>query len=157
MTDFHSLLNEIDSKLGINTILYSNQNGKSNTFNVRSNNYIKNSGSVNNEKNDINSRNALEKEMEPYLKKMKNELNIMMQHYRREIGDNIYIQPKIKLLEEEINENKKYIELFKNDYNKKMLEFNNVILDCKLKVENFSDKIDDMNKKFKLVENANNK
>ena len=52
----------------------------------------------------------MEKEMEPYLNKMKNELNYMMEIFRKEIGNNIHLEPKLNLFEEKIQDNKKIIE-----------------------------------------------
>ena len=108
MSDYNTILNKIDQKLGINTNMNPNQtfydsqikkdlpyfqtqrlkkydNGISNgndnfyitSFNQLNPNTFRNTnvGNLNLDESNTKSRRAMEKEMEPYLNKMKNELN----------------------------------------------------------------------------------
>ena len=130
MSDYNTILNKIDQKLGINTNMNPNQtfydsqikkdlpyfqtqrlkkydNGISNgndnfyitSFNQLNPNTFRNTnvGNLNLDESNTKSRRAMEKEMEPYLNKMKNELNYMMEIFRKEIGNNIHLEPKLNL------------------------------------------------------------
>ena len=184
MSDYNQLLDQISARLGLDSNYYEteikkdlpsfqkqelrnikdgfssgNQNDKYHTFN-QFNNYFKTnplSGNVYIDNSDTKSRKKIEKEMEPYLNKVKNELNFMMDQFREEIGNYVFIQPKIKSFEEEIKENKKSFDSFKEDYNNQMFELNNTILEYKLKIEKCNEKIDNMNNNMNAIEELNHK
>ena len=185
MSDYNTILNNIDSKLGINTNIDTNQNfyetqikkdlpyfqtqrlkryendfaNGNDTFNRTTFNQTNplytfrkpNIGNLNIDESDTKSRKLLEKEMEPYLNKMKNELNYMMETFRKEIGNNIYLEPKLNLYEEKIQDNKKLIEAIEEDTNNKFNSIENRIIKLLSEIEKSNTKIEDNNKKIKEV------
>jgi chromosome segregation ATPase len=183
MSDYNTILNNIDNKLGINTNRNTNQNfyetqikkdlpyfqtqrlkryengfsngndtfygtsfNKTNPLNTYRNTNV---GNLKVDESDTKSRKAMEKEMEPYLNRMKNELNYMMETFRKEIGNNIYLEPKLNSFEEKIQDNKKSIEVTQEDSNNKFNSLENRIIKLLSDMEKYNTKIEEMDRKIK--------
>jgi chromosome segregation ATPase len=181
MSNYNTLLNHIEYKLGNTTNLNTNSdsnfyetqikknlpyfqnqriknlekeisNGNnlySTSYNLNSNfaNKTYGSGNLNIETFDTKNRKSMEREMEPYLNKMKSELNFLMENFRNEIGNCSNIQPQLNSLEEKIEDNKKMINIYQEDNIKKISSFENKINFLNLEIEKLNNKFTDMNKK----------
>ena len=181
MSNYNTLLNHIEYKLGNTTNLNTNSdsnfyetqikknlpyfqnqriknlekeisNGNnlySTSYNLKSNfpNKTYGSGNLNIETFDTKNRKSMEREMEPYLNKMKSELNFLMENFRNEIGNCSNIQPQLNSLEEKIEDNKKMINIYQEDNIKKISSFENKINFLNLEIEKLNNKFTDMNKK----------
>ena len=125
----------------------------STSYNLNSNfgNKSYGSGNLNIDTFDTKNRKSMEREMEPYLNKMKSELNFLMDNFRNEIGNCSNIQPQFNSLEEKIEDNKKMIDIFQEDNNKKISFLENRVNVLNLEVEKLNNKLTDMNKKVSEV------
>ena len=129
----------------------------STSYNLKSNfpNKTYGSGNLNIETFDTKNRKSMEREMEPYLNKMKSELNFLMENFRNEIGNCSNIQPQFNSLDEKIEDNKKMINIFQDENNKKITSLENRIIILNQEVENLNNKFNDMNKKILEVQDIN--
>ena len=77
------------------------ENGKTNSF-------FNNGGSLPTNLNmtDIDTRKIIEREMNPYILKMKNELNIIVEKFKKEMEEKSNIINEMSVLKEHINQNK---------------------------------------------------
>ena len=77
--------------------------------NGKNNNFISSSPSNINTM-DLETRRIIEREMNPYILQMKNELKLIVENYKKEMEENVNIVYDIKELREEANQNKEYNE-----------------------------------------------
>ena len=76
---------------------------------------------------DIETRKIIEREMNPYLLQMKNELNIIMEKFRKEMEDKSNILNEISSLKDQISHDKQYNEDNYSNIEKKILNISNIL------------------------------
>lgn len=66
----------------------------------------------------------LEREIEPYLYSIKNELRLFADNFQKEVGDHKLILNEINTFKQMVTDNKKLITNFHEDFGKKLYEMN---------------------------------
>jgi len=67
-------------------------------------------------------RKILEREVEPYLFSVKSELKLTMDNFLKEIGEFKHIANEVNQMKQSINENRKLVLIFQEDFDKKLVE-----------------------------------
>jgi hypothetical protein len=77
----------------------------------------------------------LEREIEPYLYSIKNELRLFADNFHKEVGDHKLIINEINNFKQMVTDNKKLITTFHEDFEKKLYEMNDNNLNYHNKLE----------------------
>lgn len=120
----------------INNGLYSNSINNQNYIdpfklleNGKTNSFLNNGGSLPTNLNmtDIDTRKIIEREINPYILKMKNELNIIVEKFKKEMEEKSNIINEISFLKEQIDKNKNNSNDNYEDLQKKIMDINNIL------------------------------
>ena len=95
---------------------------------------------------DIETRKILEREMEPYLMQMKNELNAMMEKFRNEIDEKTNISEELSSIKEQELKNKKDNEINFSNLEQKILDIKNIINIQDKKINDFQNNFNQLNR-----------
>jgi len=97
-------------------------------------------------------RKILEREVEPYLFSVKSELKLTMDNFLKEIGEFKHIANEVNQMKQSINENRKLVLIFQEDFDKKLVEIKMKTSNAINFVENNKSSIEDSNRKMKNLE-----
>ena len=95
---------------------------------------------------DIETRKIIEQEMKPYISQMKNELNIIVEHFRKEIEEKSNIINEISSLKEKENQNRQN---YDNDFinlNNKIISINDKLNSQERKIDKYQNMVNQMEK-----------
>ena len=76
---------------------------------------------------DVETRKIIEREMSPYILQMKNELNIIVEKFRKEMEEKSNIFNEISLLKEQVSQNKKNNEIINSNIEEKILNIKDIL------------------------------
>ena len=82
-----------------------------------------------------------EKEIEHYLYIFKSELKLNIDNIYRELGDNKYHSSELNLVKQNVNDNKKLILIFQEDFEKKISDINMKVNYSKPNIDEFMKKL----------------
>ena len=119
-------------------------------------NILKNSsfGNYNLSNGTTQNKKYMEREMEPYLDRMKKELNYIIETFKKEIGNDFSFQSIYENLKENKEDNKKLIDLFQEENNKKIGYLENKYNELYTKLDSLNDKIEIINKDTKEIKES---
>jgi len=165
------MLNEIENKIKKQTVsslryndlmnsntntIYNNEQetlSKKYDFNKNSTNFSSNLNfHVSDKSNEMEIRKILEREVEPYLFSVKSELKLTMDNFLKEIGEFKHIANEVNQMKQSINENRKLVLIFQEDFDKKLVEIKMKTSNAINFVENNKSSIEDSNRKMKNLE-----
>src|SRR5690606_5056466 len=112
-----------------------------------------------NPSNEYDTRKAIEREIEPYIFSIKNELRLMIDNFNKNVGDYNYIKPEINLVKESVMENKKLVLIFQEDFERKLGDYsqkfnmmNKSFDDMKFNFGDFAKKVKNFEKLYESLE-----
>jgi len=97
----------------------------------------------------VETRQIIEREMEPYIFSIKNELKLMIENFTRELGDYKFIKSELNLVKETVMENKKIILIFQEDIEKKFSDYSQKFFIFNKQFEDVKYNFVDITQKFK--------
>ena len=108
---------------------------------------------ISNQTTDAEIRKMIEREMEPYLFKMKNELALTMENYRKEMEEYTHLKPELQLLKENLEANKKACQLNQDENDKKFINFTQKYTSNAKQIEDLKQNVNDLKKNYNSIEN----
>ena len=118
--------------------------------NNKTNNFLNNGGNESSFSNinmyDVETRKIIEREMNPYILQMKNELNVIIEKFRKEIEDKSNIINEISLLKEQISQNNRNNEAINSNIEEKILNMKDMLKTQDKKLNVFQNNFNQINK-----------
>ena len=118
--------------------------------NNKTNNFLYNDGGGGSFSNinmyDVETRKIIEREMDPYILKMKNELNIIIEKFRKEMEDKSNIINEITSLKEEISQTNKKNDISNSNIEEKISNIKDILNSQEKKFQNNLNQINIFNK-----------